>query len=294
MTAPLMDGIHPVQHRVRHGNFDVMSVLDGTVVRDSIKPPFLVDRSDDEVQALAAANRVPADRMEHPFVPSLVNTGSELVLFDTGFGAKGHANGTGQLIARMAEAGYKPEDVDVIAFTHVHPDHILGVMDGDQLAFPNARYMIGRREFDEWKSGERIPEQRKENRQMFLDIVVPLADRMTFLEPGDAVVSGITAMEAYGHSLGHMMYMVESEGKPLLIWGDVANHYVFSLQHPEATVGFDDDKEAAIATRKRVLDMVATDDLPVIGHHMPFPSLGYVERAGGSYRWVPASYQFRV
>jgi glyoxylase-like metal-dependent hydrolase (beta-lactamase superfamily II) len=91
-----------------------------------------------------------------------------------------------------------------------------------------------------------------------------------------------------------MMFMVEDDGKHVLLWGDLANHYVFSLQVPHAKVFFDDDPEKAIATRKRVLEMVATDGIPVIGHHMPFPSLGFVERTGSSYRWEPVSYQMRV
>jgi len=216
------------------------------------------------------------------------------VLFDTGFGAGGRDSHAGLLRQRLAEVGYAPEDIDVVAFTHCHPDHISGVMEGDAPAFPNARYAIGRKEFDTWKSGDGIPAQRAQNRELFLKLIPPLADRMTFLEDGDSVVPGLTAEAAFGHSLGHMMFRLESAGKSLLIWGDVTNHYVFSLQHPESTVAFDDDKDAAKATRIRVLDMVANDGLLVAGHHMPFPSLGYVERSGGSYRWVPATYQLRV
>ena len=126
---------------------------------------------------------------------------------------------------------------------------------------------------------------------MFLRLIAPLADRLAFLEDGDEVVPGLSAEAAFGHSLGHMMYRLDSEGAQFLVWGDVANHYVYSLQHPPSTVGFDDDKEAAIATRSRVLDMVATDGLMVSGYHMPFPSVGYVEKWRGSYRWVPTTYQ---
>jgi glyoxylase-like metal-dependent hydrolase (beta-lactamase superfamily II) len=91
-----------------------------------------------------------------------------------------------------------------------------------------------------------------------------------------------------------MAYHIESDGRRLLVWGDVANQYVVSIQQPEWGTGFDDVKDAAIATRKRILDMVATDKIPVAGFHMPFPSLGWVERSGTSYRWVPATYQFNL
>ena len=108
------------------------------------------------------------------------------------------------------------------------------------------------------------------------------------------VVAGIRAVQAYGHSPGLMAYHVESAGRRLLIWADVTNHYVMSLQQPEWHVSYDDIKDMAVATRKRILDMVATDQIPAIGYHMPFPSVGFVEKAGAGYRWMPASYQLNL
>ncbi len=294
MSAPMQGALSATVNRFRLESLEVTTILDGTVVRDAVKPPFCLDLSDEEIADLGTANRVPADRFEHPLVPTLVNTGQELVLFDVGFGEKGPSTETGLLRVRMAEAGYAPEDVDLVVFTHVHPDHILGVSVDGAPAFPNARYAISQVEFDEWNSGARLPKSRMENRQLFLDLIAPLADRMTFLSPGDAVARGITALDAYGHSPGHMMFMVGEGNKQVLLWADLANHYVFSLQVPDAKVFFDDDPDLAIATRRRVLDMVATDAIPVIGHHMPFPSLGYVVPVGSSYRWEPASYQMRL
>ena len=208
-----------------------------------------------------------------------------------GFGEIGRDQGTGELRNRLAAVGYTPEDITIVALTHVHPDHILGLMEDGALAFPNARHIIGRREYDEWKRGDLIPPQRDKNRDMFLSIVAPLEDRFEYVEDGDSIASGVTAEAAFGHAVGHMMYRAESDGRQILVWGDVCNHYVYSMQHPDSPVGFDDDKDLAIATRKRVLDMAATDDLLIAGHHMPFPSVGYVERAADAFRWVPASYQ---
>lgn len=289
MLGPLRSTVH----RFVLGQAEITSILDGSI-RMGISPPFLLDESDDQIASIARAANLPSDMLENNFVPVLVNTGDKLVLIDTGCGPSRRENGAGFLYERLAEAGYKPEDVDVVALTHVHPDHIGGLREDGELAFPNAQLMIGRREFDAWKSGDDIPPQRAQNREMFLEIVAPLEDKFRFLEDGDAIAPGVTAEAAFGHSAGHLMFRVESAGKQALIWSDVANHYVFSVGHPDSKVGFDDDKAMAIATRKRVLAETADSGVLVVGHHMPFPAVGYVERAGNSYRWVPAAYQLRV
>jgi glyoxylase-like metal-dependent hydrolase (beta-lactamase superfamily II) len=291
MPAEMKGDLRPEVFRFAWGEAEITTILEGAVQRDSVKPPFCLDKSDADIAAIGAANRIPVDAMQHSFVPTVINTGSELVLFDVGFGSGGAGTGCGRLAAQLAAAGYAPGDIDVVAFTHCHPDHIQGVMENGALAFPDARHVIGRREFDAWKSGADIPSQRDENRALFFELIAPMEERLTFLEDGDSVTPGLTAEAAYGHSIGHMMYRLESGGAQFLVWGDVTNHYVYSLQHPDSTVGFDDDKDAAIATRKRVLDMVATEGLLVSGYHMPFPSVGYVEKTGSAYRWVPASYQ---
>jgi len=293
MSDPMTD-YRPSIHRFTLGEAAVTTILDGAHQREGIKPPFSLDKSDDEIAAIARANNLPTHGFENTYTPTVLHIGGQTVLFDTGFGAMMRDNHAGNLRRRLGQAGYAPEDIDVVAFTHCHPDHIAGVMEDGAPAYPNARYVIGRREYDAWNDGSEIPEARAQNHEMFLKLIPPLAEKMTFLEDGDAVIPGLNAEAAFGHSLGHMMYRVESAGKSLLIWGDVTNHYVFSLQYPDSTVGFDDDKDMAIATRKRVLDMVATDGLLVSGHHMPFPSIGYVERHGDSYRWTPATYQLRM
>jgi glyoxylase-like metal-dependent hydrolase (beta-lactamase superfamily II) len=294
MNNKLKGEYRPTIHRFVHGEAEVTTILDGTHTREPINPPFSMDKSEAEIASIAAANHLPKNGFENSYTPTIICTGGQVVLFDTGFGAMGRDGHAGNLRRRLGQAGYAPEEIDVVAFTHCHPDHIAGVMEGNIPAYPNARYAIGRREYDAWNDGSEIPEQRIQNREMFLKLIPPLADKMTFLEDGDSVVPGLTAEAAFGHSLGHMMYRLESKGKSLLVWGDVTNHYVFSLQYPDSLVGFDDDKDMAVASRKRVLDMVATDGLLVSGHHMPFPSIGYVERQGDCYRWTPASYQLRM
>ena len=290
MPAPLQGPFQSPVHRFVLGAFEVTTIVDGGL-QMPIKGPFLLDKDADDIAAIAQAAYLPAETTENTFVPTIVNTGRELVLFDTGFGELRRGNGAGYLRERLGLAGYTPEDIDIVAFTHMHPDHIGGILEGGAPAFPNARLMIGRREFDEWNSGASIPPQRSDNRELFLKLIAPLADQFTYLDDGDAVCTGITAEAAFGHSPGHMMYRLTSGDQSALVWGDVANHFVFSVEHPFSPVGFDDDKETAIATRIRVLEMVAAEGLVVVGHHMPFPSVGYVEQSAHGYRWIPMSYQ---
>jgi glyoxylase-like metal-dependent hydrolase (beta-lactamase superfamily II) len=293
--------MQPTIYRFKLGGFEVMPIMDSKVIRAGLSPSFGGEQNADAVKALAKANRIDADRYEHPFTPMLVNTGKELVLFDTGNGSlrdeyeqmKGRLP-PGNLVARMKEAGYKPEDVDVVVLTHGHPDHIGGLTKAGQPVFPKARYVIGAAEFDFWNKGENVREARKFNRELYVKIVVPLANRATMIKPGDEVVAGIRAVDAFGHSPGLLAFTIESEGKRMINWADTAGHYVMSLQRPDLHLDVDDDKDKAAASRKRIFDMVAGEAMLVAGFHMPFPGLGYVERAGAAYRWVAHGYQVNL
>jgi len=293
--------MQPSIFRFKLGDFEVATIMDSKVIRTGLTPSFGGEAAAAEIKALAAVNRIDADRYEHPFTPTLVNTGKELVLFDSGNGTlsaeyeqlKGRLP-PGNLVARLAQAGYKPEDVDVIIITHGHPDHIGGLTKGGQPVFPRARYVFGAVDFDFWKKGENVREARKFNRELYVKICLPVADRATFIKPGDEVVSGIRAVEAYGHSPGLLAFHIESEGKRLLNWADTCNHYVVAIQRPDLHLDVDDEKDKAVATRKRILDMVASERLMVAGFHMPFPGLGWIEKTGVAYRWVPHSYQLNL
>jgi len=301
VPASMQGEMQPSIFRFKLGDFEVATIMDSKVIRTGLTPSFGGEAAAAEVKALAAVNRIDADRYEHPFTPTLVNTGKELVLFDSGNGTlsaeyeqlKGRLP-PGNLVARLAQAGYKPEDVDVIIITHGHPDHIGGLTKGDQPVFPRARYVFGAVDFDFWKKGENVREARKFNRELYVKICLPVADRATFIKPGDEVVSGIRAVEAYGHSPGLLAFHIESEGKRLLNWADTCNHYVVAIQRPDLHLDVDDEKDKAVATRKRILDMVASERLMVAGFHMPFPGLGWIEKTGGAYRWVPHSYQLNL
>src|SRR4029078_1809649 len=220
VAASLRGELQPTIYRFKLGGFEVATVLDAKAIRDGLHPHYGANASADEVHALARANNIDTQRFEHPNIPTLVNTGKQLVLFDTATAARQReyeqrSNGLppGQTAERLAAAGYKPEDIDVIVLTHGHPDHIGGLVEGGKPVSPNATYVFGAAEFDFWKRGENVREARKFNRELFVKICGPLADGSQFIKPGDQVAPGITAVDAAGHSPGLMAFHVESAGK---------------------------------------------------------------------------------
>lgn len=265
-------------NRFKLGEFEVTALLGGTRTVEEPNKIFGLNATPEEFAAASAANYIPTDKAQFFFTPTLVNTGAELVLFDTGVGAA-------PLVAAMAAAGYAPEQVDVVVLTHMHGDHIGGVIGDAGPTFANARYVTGAAEHNHWMGAA------NEN---FDKAVRPLNDKFTFLDDAGTVVSGITAQVAFGHTPGHMIYRIESAGQQLAITADTANHYVWSLAYPDWEVTFDNDKAAAAASRRAVFGMLAADKVPFIGYHMPFPAMGYVEARDSGFRYVPATYQMML
>ncbi|WP_172326995.1 MBL fold metallo-hydrolase [Mangrovicoccus sp. HB161399] len=278
MAANEMKGasMPPKFFRFKLGEYEVTTLLGGTTTRDNAQAIFGTNVSEAEFAEVSRANFIPADKAQFFFTPMLVDTGSELVLFDTGLSPE-------PLTAALAAAGYSPEMVGKVVITHMHGDHIGGLMTGDGATFGNAEHVSGARENNYWAGA---------GNEGYDSKVRPLAERFKFIDEGGSVASGITSVAAYGHTPGHMGYMIESAGEQMMLFADTANHYVWSLGYPDWEVRFDMDKAQAAASRKRVMDMLATDRIPAIGYHMPFPALGNVAPRGeGGYAWVPTSYQ---
>jgi glyoxylase-like metal-dependent hydrolase (beta-lactamase superfamily II) len=261
--------------RVKLGAFEVTTLLAGTRTVGKPQEIFGTNVSPEDFAAASASAFIPADKAQFYFAPTVVNTGTELVLFDTGLDPEGI---TGALTA----AGYGNDQIDVVVITHMHFDHIGGLSGDRGVTFPNARYVTGAAEHNHW-SGQ--------NDENFTAKVAPLNEKMTMIDPGASVAPGITALAAFGHTPGHMIYVIESDGQRLAITADTANHFVWSLGHPDWAVRFDADQAAAAAARREVFGMISADRIPFIGYHMPFPALGYVEAAGDGFRYVPAAYQ---
>ncbi|MEQ6250573.1 MBL fold metallo-hydrolase [Sulfitobacter sp. HNIBRBA3233] len=273
--APMMEaGSAPFQ-RVKIGQFDVTTLLAGSRAVEDPQSIFGMNVEKERFEEVSQAANIPTNAAQFFFTPTVVNTGSELILFDTGLSGAGTT-------AALQAAGYTADQIDTVVITHMHGDHIGGLSTDGTRTFPNARYVTGATEFDAWSQTDD---------EGFATKVKPLAEEMTMLDDGGSVASGITAMAAFGHTPGHMNYLIESDGQQIYLGADFANHYVWSLAHPDWEVRFDMDKAGAAETRRRVLGMLASDKTPFIGYHMPWPAIGYVEARGDSFAYAPHSYQ---
>jgi glyoxylase-like metal-dependent hydrolase (beta-lactamase superfamily II) len=258
------------------GDFKVTSLLAASFPGDNPQALFGLNVSAEEFAAVSAANFIPADRTQSYFTPTLVDTGAERILFDTGLDPQG-------VTVALAASGYQPGDITHVVITHMHPDHIGGLADDAGIpTFANAVYVTGQVEFDFWAA---------QGNEGFEAKVRPLADRMSFIGDGGAVRSGITGVAAFGHSAGHMTYMLESGGTQMLLLADSANHHVWSLAYPDWEFAYDADKAAAAATRRTLLGMAAADRFAVMGYHLPFPAAGFIETRGDGFHFVPVTYQ---
>ncbi len=263
---------------IRLGDFEVTPIRAGGGVSDNPIETFALGVDPAEFARVAQENFLPTDKTGGYFTPVLIRSGEVLALVDTGLKPEG-------TVAGLAAAGVTPDQITHVILTHMHGDHIGGLM-GEGPTFPNAELIVPKLENDYWAAQESDAYKAK---------VAPLIDKARQIGDGDEVLAGIHAEAAYGHTPGHTTYLLKSGEAQLLLTGDSFNHYAFSVSQPEWKVRFDIDKDMGVATRKRVLARLAADRIPFIGYHMPFPALAYIADAGeGHYRYVPVTYQFSL
>lgn len=276
--------------RTMIGDVEVTAISDGTV---DLPVDTLLQAKKETIDATLAKSflKSPLETSDNVY---LINTGTKLVLVDTGAGAL-FGPTLGKMLANLKASGYTPEQVDEIYITHMHPDHVGGLMAGANRAFPNAVVRAAKLESDYWLSDSNLNKADAGKKGMFqgaMNSVNPYvqAGKFKAFEGDSELVPGVSAHADKGHTPGHTTYFVESRGQKLQLVGDLIHVAAVQMDNPTITISFDSDARAAYAARKKEFDAAAAGGYLIAGAHLPFPGIGHLQVQGKGYRWIPVNY----
>ena len=280
-------------YRYKVGTHEVTVATDG-VNKFRFPDTFVVNKNRDEVNAGWAQLYGTKDEMVVPYSPIAVNTGSKLVVIDTGTGeanlerSKGMS---GQFHSNLKAAGIQADQVGTVIISHFHGDHINGLLDKDnKLAFPKAEILVPAPEWkyfmDDAEMGKQTSERMKGVFAGLRRVFDALGRKVTQYEAGKEVAPGITSVATYGHTPGHMSFVIAQDNSKVFVQSDVTNNPLF-VRNPGWHLMFDQDAQMAEATRRKTYDMVVAEKMMVQGFHYPFPALAHIEKSGDGYREVP-------
>ncbi len=298
--AAFARGQSPGWYRVWVGDFELTALLDGTVSSLPIEK-MLTNISPAKVEAAFAKNfqKPPIELSINAF---LINTGAKLVLVDAGTGTL-FGPSLGKVVANLKASGYQPEQVDEIYITHMHVDHVGSLTANGKASFPNAILRAAKAEGEQWLSEANAAKAPYSDKEAYAAIAAALNPYLTsgkykpfegktelISQSGSGPAGVITAIPAPGHTEGHTVYVVESKGQKLALWGDLV--HVLAVQFAEPGVGIIADTIAkkAIAERKKLFAEAAKQGYLVATAHMPFPGFGHLRTEGRGFRFVPANY----
>ena len=288
--APMANTQVPGFYRFKVGSFEATVVSDGPLQMGEPAAGVFTDLSKEQMLKELNDNFLPTDNVQLEQNALVINTGDRVVLFDTGVGtAKAFGPDSGRLLSGLKSAGLDPKDIDAIVLTHAHPDHCWGLMaDDGSRNFPNAQIYMTQADLDFWTDeGKLTHPQLKDFIAGTRKHLLPNRDRMVLVRDGQEFLPGIQAMAAPGHTVGHTIYVITSQGKSLCNAGDIAHHHTIVVENPRREFAYDTDGKQAVASRLRVFDMLASQRVASVTYHFPWPGLGHIGKQGDGYRYFP-------
>ncbi len=285
--APKLGTQSPYFHRFILGGAEVTVVSDGPLPLGDPSGTF-IGVPKEEVKKMLSDNFLSPDNVVLEQNSPIVNMGDKLVLFDTGMGtSKAFGPTTGRQQKSMAEAGIKPEDIDAVVLSHAHIDHIGGIVGtDDKPLFPNAQFYIAQSDFDFWTDEGKMGSPLKDFVVHARKNLLPVRDRLVFFKDGQEFLPGIQAMAAPGHTVGHHMFMVTSDGKSFAFLGDLTHHQILLLEKPLMEFSYDTDPKQAAQSRVKMLNMLAANKIAVMSYHFPWPGYGHVVKNGDGFHYI--------
>lgn len=231
--APKLNTQTPYWHRFELGDAEVTVVSDGPLPLGDPSGTF-TGVPKEEVKKMLSDNFLNPDNVVLEQNSPIVNTGDKLILFDTGMGtSQAFGPTTGRQQKSMAEAGIKASDIDAVVLSHAHIDHIGGIVGADDKSlFPNAQFYISQADFDYWTDEGKLGSPLKDFVVHARKNLLPVRDRIVFFKDGQEFLPGVQAMAAPGHTVGHHIFMVTSNGKSFAFLGDLTHHAVLLLERP--------------------------------------------------------------
>jgi len=243
-------------------------------VQQKINPDLLIGATPEMLQECAPDGIIP-----NAVAAYLIRTPENLILVDVGIGTN--------LFDNLFSLGIKPEQVDAVLITHMHFDHIGGLLQDGKLMFPNADLYISELEHKYWKNeksqgGERARQVLKAYKgQLQLFQPNQMNNVAAFLLPN------IQAIAAYGHTPGHTLYLLSSGEEKIIVWGDLVHAMAVQMPYPQVALTYDVDPAAAIITREAVLDYIIKNEIAVAGMHIAFPGMGNLKKGNKGYLFTP-------
>lgn len=274
------------------GDIEVISIYDGVWQNDGFGG-FAADVSEEQVKAALSSAGLTTDYIPVEFAFTVVKAGGKTILLDAGTG--GQLAPTAGLAAKggLEAAGITPESVDTIMISHMHPDHIFGLMEKDTNAqiFPDAELVVGETEYNYWTDPALIPKlpERRQGLAKRIQATFPEWKNVTQFKGEKELAPGIRAVESFGHTPGHVSFHISSGDDELLLIGDALIVPALFLANLDWQPAFDADKDQASATRKSIVDKAIADNMTIGGYHFGFPNAGKIEKDGADHVFVPAT-----
>lgn len=282
---------NPGYYVVQLGDFQVIALSDGTAALDFTK---LLSNIAPEKRDQLFKESYLTSTVENSVNGFLIKANGKLILVDAGT-ADAFGPTLGKLVTSLKNAGYQPEQIDAVLLTHLHPDHVGGISDGDKLVFPNATVYVSKPEAAYWLSEDnkgKAPQSAQFYFETAIKKIAPYqkAGKLVTFDYGTELFPGITSIATPGHTPGHSSYVVESKGQKLLFWGDLVHAAAVQFSDPGAYVGFDGDPKAAADQRKKAYADAAKNGYWIAADHISFPGIGHLRADGSKYVWIPANY----